>query len=145
MVKAASEATQKLTTAGSSCHHWTRRTIKTGGVTRVQKSWLPPSCWICDGRAVVRSWSLRGTNYNQRHHRSAENREGLGSPSSPIAILDSSLPRQPHQKARGQGLPAPTMAFLVKFSKAEGYGSQERQYSCPASFSTHQVQWDNFG
>lgn len=70
--RAESEATQKLATAGSCYHLTTGRAMRTGGVTRVQKSWLPHSCWNPDGWAVVRSWSHRGINYNQRHHRSRQ-------------------------------------------------------------------------
>ena len=68
---------------------------------------------------MVRSWSLRGTNDSQRHHKSREKGNIPVSPSSAIPIIGSSFPLQTPLEVRVQGLP-PKMEFPGKCSKTEG-------------------------
>lgn len=138
MVKAASEATQKLTTAGSCCHPRTGRAIKTGGVTRVQKSWLRHSCCIGDGWAVVRSWSLGGTSYNQTPQEHREGGRAWFLLPLPFPSLAQSLTAISTWKPESKGSPQNGVSCKMKQKTERRIWILRRQSSYPPSFSTHQ-------
>lgn len=74
MVRGAeNEATQKIATAGSCYYPGTGRAVRTGGVTRLQKSWQTHSCWII----TEGLWSGVGAQRNQLRPEPPKVQEGV--------------------------------------------------------------------